>query len=241
MASTTTGVMAYALIPAAAVVAGGVLAAIRPPGPKLRSAVQHFAAGIVFAAVAAELLPTLMHERSPLAAIVGFALGVGVMLAIKRLTEATGQRGVSNVQQPTGLLITLGVDVAVDGLLIGIGFAAGAKQGALLTIALAVEVLFLGLSGAVALGKAGASRARMIATTAMFAVLVIAGATAGASLLGGLSGPRLEGVLSFGAAALLYLVTEELLVEAHEEAETPLLTATFFVGFVGLLVIEMIA
>lgn len=47
-------------------------------------------------------------------------------------------------------------------------------------------------------------------------------------------------MLSFGAAALLSLVTEELRVEAHEEPETPLLTAMFFVGFVLLLVIEMI-
>lgn len=57
----------------------------------------------------------------------------------------------------------------------------------------------------------------------------------------GLSGGALELVLSFGAAALLYLVTEELLVEAHEVPETPLTTAMFFLGFLVLLVIEIIA
>ena len=46
--------------------------------------------------------------------------------------------------------------------------------------------------------------------------------------------------MSFGVAALLYLVTEELLTEAHEVDETPLLTAMFFVGFIGLLMIEML-
>ena len=52
--------------------------------------------------------------------------------------------------------------------------------------------------------------------------------------------PRvLEGVLSFGVAALLYLVTEELLVKAHEVPETALTTATFFVGFLAILLIEM--
>lgn len=36
-------VLSYALIPAGSVLCGGALAALRPPGPKLRSAVQHFA------------------------------------------------------------------------------------------------------------------------------------------------------------------------------------------------------
>ena len=47
------------------------------------------------------------------------------------------------------------------------------------------------------------------------------------------------GLLSFGSAALLYLVTEELLVEAHEEPETPLSTATFFAGFLLLFVLQL--
>ena len=40
--------------------------------------------------------------------------------------------------------------------------------------------------------------------------------------------------------ALLYLVTEELLVEAHERPDTPFISAMFFVGFLGLLLIEEI-
>ena len=46
-------------------------------------------------------------------------------------------------------------------------------------------------------------------------------------------------MLAFGVAALLYLVTEELLVEAHETEDTPLATATFFAGFLALLLLEM--
>ena len=95
------------------------------------------------------------------------------------------------------------------------------------------------MPGAVALGGAGASRTRVIATTSGFAGLLLVGAGAGALLLTGASGAALDGVLSFGLAALLYLVTEELLVEAHEAPETPLLTAMFFFGFIVLLVIEM--
>ncbi|MCE1179719.1 MAG: hypothetical protein LWW86_11940 [Micrococcales bacterium] len=57
------------------------------------------------------------------------------------------------------------------------------------------------------------------------------GAIGAALLLGGVSTTVMSAVLAFGAAALLYLVVEELLVEAHEEAETVGLGAMFFLGF----------
>ena len=38
--------------------------------------------------------------------------------------------------------------------------------------------------------------------------------------------------------ALLYLVTEELLIEAHETPDRPWVTAMFFVGFLALLLLE---
>jgi ZIP family zinc transporter len=50
---------------------------------------------------------------------------------------------------------------------------------------------------------------------------------------------RLQHTRSFGAAALIYLVTEELLREAHEERETTVGTAMFVVGFLAFLVIGM--
>jgi len=45
----------------------------------------------------------------------------------------------------------------------------------------------------------------------------------------------LTGFLSFGLVALLYLVTEELLAEAHETPDRPWVTDMFFVGFLALL------
>lgn len=241
MTASLASVFAYALIPAAAVLLGGLAAIVRPPGARLRSGVQHFAAGLVFAAIGVELLPDIVHEARPVAVIGGFSIGLALMLAIRRWAERSGEKGVSGARGPSGLLATLGVDLLVDGLLIGVGFAAGAKEGFLLSVALATEGLFLGLAGSVAQSKAGVSRTRIVWVTAGLASFLIVGATAGSALLGGLSGAPRELMLSFGAAALLYLVTEELLVEAHEEPETPALTGAFFLGFVVLLVVEMVA
>ena len=41
------------------------------------------------------------------------------------------------------------------------------------------------------------------------------------------------------AVALLFLVTEELLVEAHETAQAPVLTGAFFAGFLLFLILGM--
>lgn len=230
-------VLTYTLIPVAATVAGGVIAAYRPPSSRQRSYAQHFAAGVVFAALAVELLPSVIHEHAPFAALAGFALGTALMLLLRWLTEkSNGQEA----RSPLGLIAPVAIDITIDGLLIGIGFAAGAKEGKLLTVALSLEVLFLGLAVAASLSKAGASRERIIGTTCVLAFLLAAGALIGTSLLGGLKGPALEAMLSFGCAALLYLVTEELLVEAHEVPETSFTTATFFIGFLLLLMLDML-
>jgi len=234
-----TEVLVYLLVPAAATLIGGMIAVFWTPSAQLRSALQHLAAGVVFAAVASELLPEVMHEGMPVPVVLGFSGGVLLMLLIKWLAE----RGDTSTEgENKGLVTIIGIDIAIDGLLVGVSFSAGAKAGILVTMALSLEVLFLAMSTAATQINNGISRARVAATALGFAVVLMAAATAGAASLDFLSPAMLEGVLSFGVAALLYLVTEELLVEAHEAREvreTPLTAATFFAGFLIILLIEM--
>ncbi len=233
-------ILSLTLIPVFATVLGGAIATFRTPSAKIRSVIQHFAAGVVLAVVAGELLPEMTKEHKPLGVVIGFVLGVGLMLGVKEVTERIESRGVLNAGTgKTGLLVAVGIDVFLDGLLIGVGFAAGARVGMLLVIALTLELLFLGISVAASLAEAQFSRSRSIVTVSGLAMLVIVGALLGGTLLGGLSGLGLEIVLSFGAAALMYLVVEELLTEAHEVQETPLITTAFFAGFVALYLLEL--
>lgn len=234
------GVMTFAAVPAVAVVIGGVVATVRTPGPKVQSAVQHIAAGVLFAALGTELLPDVVHRRLPWVTLGGFALGVITMLMLKALArrlEAREQKETPSAI-PTSLLLASALDIALDGLLIGVSFAAGEKQGLLITIAMTLEVLFLGVATAAAMRGPGARRLVLV-TMITFAVLLTAGAGIGAYFLASASPIMVDGVLSFGVAALLYLVTEELLTDAHEVDETPILTSMFFIGFLALLMIEM--
>lgn len=229
-----------AAVPAVATLSGAAFALYRSPSERARSLFQHFAAGVVLAVVAGELLPEITKEHRPFGVVIGFVLGVGLMLAVKAWSERFEARSASKGTS-SGLLAAVAIDVLLDGLLIGLGLAAGARIGVLLIIALTLELLFLGISVAVSLSEAGFARRRSFAVIGGLCALIVVGALLGGLFLSGLSGMAFEIVLSFGAAALMYLVVEELLVEAHEVQETPFITASFFAGFVALYLLEWIA
>lgn len=221
--------LAYTLVPLIAVVLGGIVAAGRRPSDAFVSSMQHLAAGVVFAAAATEILPQVMHEASPAGTLIGGASGVAVMLALK---AAEGR-----FAGPVAFLGAIGIDIFIDGLVLGLAFLAGEKAGLLLTVALTLEVLFLGINVTAELGETISSKAKVVAITVGLALLLPVG-TLAASVVGGFSPIVVAGFLSFGLMALLYLVTEELLVEAHERPDSPLISAMFFVGFLGLLLLE---
>lgn len=221
--------LAYTLIPVVAVMLGSFLAVVRRPGEAVVSAMQHLAAGVVFAAAATEILPQVLHQASPAATLLGGGLGVAVMLGLKQIEERFAGK--------LALLAAVGLDILVDGLVLGLAFIAGAKAGMLLTIALTVEVLFLGLSVTTELAEGMRSKLRVLAIVAGLALMLPLGALA-AIPVAALPPVVIAGFLSFGLMALLYLVTEELLVEAHAKPDTPLISAMFFVGFLALLLIE---
>ena len=202
----------YTLIPVAAAIMGAAVAAYRRPGPVVASAIQHFAAGVVFAAAAGEVLPSLKHRTSIWPIILGGGAGIIVMLLVEQLGARTEGR--------TGLLTLVGVDMFIDGLVLGLGFIVSPKAGLLLTITLTLEVLFLGLSLAAELGEEKMSRAQTIGLTTAAILLLPVGALA-ASAVAQLSPAVLTGFFAFGLIALLYLVTGELLVEAHETPDRP--------------------
>lgn len=221
-----TSMLVFTLAPVLAAVTGAGITAWRRPGPLLVSAIQHFAAGVVFAAAAGEILPDLKHAGAVWPVMIGGGAGIVVMLLVQSLE--------ARVSGPVGLLATIGVDIFIDGLVLGLSFLAGQTQGLLLTIALTIEILFLGLT--IAVGLKTGSWFRSVTMTALIALLLPLG-TLLSGPIGLLPAPVITGCFAFALVALLYLVTEELLVEAHEVPDRPWVTAMFFVGFLLLLLL----
>lgn len=229
-------------VPAVVALAGGVLAALWHPTARARSLIQHLAAGVVLAALAVELLPEIGREHAPgLVLALAFALGslfmYGLKLVTARLEAREEARAEAHAGLALGLVLATFIDVATDGFIIGAGFAAGGETGPVLAIGLSVELLFLGL----ALTSDAPGGTKIVLLSGGLGLTVLACAAIGKVVLSGASKATIGGALAFAAAALLYLVTEELLMEAHsgKEPETPASTLVLFGGFLAFWCVQL--
>ncbi len=218
------------LIPSSFIAFSGILALVWHPTHRARSLIQHFAAGVVLAVLSTDVLPEITREHAPPHVLVGFfALGGFAMYLMKKITDrlehqaAESSDGGSNI----GLISTTFIDAVVDGLIIGAGLAASVSTGLVLAAGLSVEMLFLGLS----LMSETMKGKRMVLLTWTLALVMFASMWLGHHFLQGASPEVITAILSFGAAALVYLVTDELLIEAHTIEETPVSSLWLFAGF----------
>lgn len=162
----------FTLIPVLLWYIGGMIAYFKPPGAALKSIILHFAAGVVFSVVAVELLPDMIKIHDAKSIIIGFSSGVAAMLLIKYFTgkiQPAVKVGEVN-GLPWGVLIAMGIDLLIDGILLGIGFAAGEKEGVLLAVALALECLSLGIATVTSLSGGGIKKCGGLPLLSLFPI-----------------------------------------------------------------------
>ena len=234
-------ILLFSLIPFISIILGGFGGVFFNITGSLRGFLLHLAAGVIFAVVAIELLPDIVEKNNIVGISIGFFAGLGVMLAIKHFSHIsqTKHKTLINTEAgnsvstliPWALLIGIGVDIFIDGILLGVGFVAGKSEGILLCVALSLEILVLGLVVATELKTEKIEKSKIIRIIVVLSATFVLGAFTGSIMLSIVNEEVLTYILAFGLSALMYLVTEELLVEAHEQKDTPLNTAVFFVGF----------
>lgn len=134
---------------------------------------------------------------------------------------AAGVRSPAGTLMPWGLVLAVLVDSAVDGMLIGLAGSVALTSGWLMAMATAIEMGFLGYSFACAAAGPAALRGGPVMR---LAVLGLPPATMLASSIAASMGasnvegrPTFVGLIAFALAAVLFLVVEELLLEAHEK------------------------
>lgn len=235
---TVYDVTLYTLIPFIVMIAGGILASLYVPFPKVSRISQHFVAGIVFAAVAIELIPEISH-KSPLTVSIGFAIGALFMLCLQGFSSYMEKGEEEGESISYGMLFAVGVDLFVDGLLIGVSFLAGKNTGILIAISLSLCALFLAITTATSLDKKGLRFFSVLFWIVLLGLMLPIGGFVGGSILHYFQASILTETIAFGVAALLFLAAEELLVDAHEVKDSPWLTAPFFVGFLVILLFNM--
>jgi ZIP family zinc transporter len=74
----------------------------------------------------------------------------------------------------------------------------------------------------------------------MMALTYLMGLTLSKYLINDLHGPALTGILAFGTAALIYLVVEEVMKEAHSRGENDsgIVNAAFFIGLLSIWLLD---
>ena len=107
-----------------------------------RSAIQHFAAGAVLAAVASGVIPEAERTGSIFGILAGFAAGGLTTIGLKWLVLKFERKDKSGGKQPIGLAAAAALDTLVDGALIAAGFSSGQQLGTLLVAALALSFSF---------------------------------------------------------------------------------------------------
>ena len=94
-------------LPVLAAIVGAIISVVRPPGPRFVAGVQHFAAGVVLAALVGEIMPELAREHHLVWPVVGFVLGAVLVLALgRRHDEGPGGGGLTGARPADCLLYT---------------------------------------------------------------------------------------------------------------------------------------
>jgi ZIP family zinc transporter len=233
-------VLPYILVATGAGILGSLIALFWSPKAKIRSAIQHFAAGAVLAAIASNVIPAVERMGTLSGVVGGFIAGGLLMIGLKWIVVRFERNEKKRQGLPAGLAAAAAVDTFLDGVIIGAGFSVNPQLGTILVIALGLELFFLTLSVGVEFREGHLKNWISLAITAGIACLLAVGATLASFFLAGASEAALAVVLAFGAAALIYLIAEELLVETIQAEESIFSTVMLFSGFLVLMTLKFI-
>ena len=226
---------------------------------RLQKSLLGFASGVmVAAAVWSLLIPAMEMEAdsgkwSVLPVAVGFLLGIGFLLLIDELTPhlhigTDKPEGIKSHLSKTAMLaIAVTIHNLPEGMAVGVVFA-GAENGAShislagaisVSLGIAIQNIPEGAIISMPMRAAGNSRWKSFVLGSLSGVVEPIGAIA-VLLLASLIMPALPYMLAFAAGAMFYVVVEELIPEASSGQHSNLSTIGFAIGFVLMMVLDVV-
>ena len=204
------------------------------PGDGLQRVLLGFAAGVMAAASVWSLLIPAIERAAPLGTWAFLPAAVGLWLGVLLLYRMDKKAPESSHTHTLTLAVTL--HNVPEGMAVGLAFALAAEGegmagAAALALGIGIQNLPEGAAISLPLRQEGSSRGRafLLGTLSgsvepIFGILVV--------LVAAGVRPLMPWLLSFAAGAMLYVVVEELVPQAHSKAGT--------CGFVGGFLIMMI-
>ena len=227
--------------------------------PRLQKSLLGFASGVMVAAsVWSLLIPAMDMESekgtwSVFPAAVGFLLGMGFLLIIDELTphlhigtdKPEGPR--SRLSRTAMLALAVTIHNLPEGMAVGVVFAGAESAISNISLASAVAVA-LGIAIQNVPEGAIISMPMRAAGNSKWKSFVIGSLSGAVEPLGGLAvvllasfmTPILPYMLAFAAGAMFYVVIEELIPEASEGEHSNLSTIGFAIGFVLMMVLDVV-
>ena len=226
---------------------------------RLQKSLLGFASGVMVAAsVWSLLIPAMEMEAekgawSVMPAAIGFLLGMGFLLLIDELTphlhigtdQPEGMR--SHLSKTAMLALAVTIHNLPEGMAVGVVFA-GAENGAALislpgavavSLGIAIQNIPEGAIISMPMRAAGNSRWRSFLIGSLSGAVEPIGALA-VLLLASQLMPVLPYMLAFAAGAMFYVVVEELIPEASDGQHSNLSTIGFAIGFVLMMVLDVV-
>lgn len=227
--------------------------------PRFQKSLLGFASGVmVAAAVWSLLIPAMEMEEakgawSVLPAAAGFLLGIGFLLVVDELTphlhigsdKPEGPR--SHLSRTTMLALAVTIHNLPEGMAVGVVFAGvEANTGGLslasalaVCIGIAIQNVPEGAIISMPMRAAGNSKWRSFFIGSMSGAVEPLGGLI-VVLLVSMMTPVLPYMLAFAAGAMFYVVVEELIPEASEGEHSNLSTIGFAIGFVLMMVLDVV-
>lgn len=221
---------------------------VRRPAQRTLDTLLGFTAGIMLAATSFSLLVPALDDAGVGPVLVGFGVGAAVIVALDiwvphlhaRWREGRRESLVRSTQlnRVALLMIAMTIHNFPEGAAVGTAFAAGGSElGLPIAVAIAIQNVPEGFAVAAPLVAVGASR-RAAVLLALASGAVEPVAAFGAFGAFGLFSSLLPYGLAFAAAAMLYVVVDELIPESHARGHERDASVALIVGFAVMMTLD---
>jgi zinc transporter, ZIP family len=208
-----------AILPAGANFLGGLAAEAVPVSQRTLSWALHAAAGVVLGVVAVELLPEALHQEPEWLIIVAFVAGGLSFIGLDKAIDLVRTRIGGGTTAPMAIYAAVAIDLFSDGLMIGAGATISLGLALLLALGQSAADVPEGFATIASFRRAYVPRARRLLIASSFAVPILLGTVLGFTVLREASDFARYAVLAFTAGILLTAVIEEIVPQAHADAD----------------------
>ena len=229
-------VLLLSFLPGAGNFAGGVIAELSRPTPRLLNWALHAAAGILIAIVSVELIPSALGALEGWWIAAAFGAGGLAYISVQSFVAKVRSLGKTDDVDRTGMwmiYIAVAVDLASDGLVLGAGSAVSIQLALVLAAGQILADVPEGYASVANFRAKGVPRGKRLLLSASFILFCTSAALLAYFVLRNAPESLQMAALVFVAGLLTLAAVEDMLEEAHESREdTKRSVLAFLIGFV---------